>query len=66
MKAIIRLFRLARILFYYRAKREIVGTGPIRLWFDTSARCNLRCIMCPNKELPSGQKGLLSVGSIFR
>ncbi|MEI6970398.1 MAG: radical SAM/SPASM domain-containing protein [bacterium] len=61
MRAIIRLFRLARILFYYRTKRENVGIGPIRLWFDTSARCNLRCVMCPNKELPASQKGLLSL-----
>jgi radical SAM protein with 4Fe4S-binding SPASM domain len=55
----VRLWHLFRILLDYRAGRDTVGILPIRLWFDSSARCNLRCPMCPNKDMPPADKGLI-------
>lgn len=38
---------------------------PIRLWVESSSRCNLRCVMCPNKELAASDKGLMDF-DLFR
>ncbi len=33
---------------------------PTRMWVELSARCNLRCVMCPNKDMDESAKGLMS------
>ena len=38
---------------------------PVRLWVELTSCCNLACIMCPNKDLPKGQKGYMDFG-LFR
>jgi len=49
-----RLFTLYR---NYRRRDAIVPSPPLRLWVEISSRCNLRCAVCPNKDLPDEQKG---------
>ena len=49
-----RLFALYRS---YRRRDIVVPAPPLRLWVEISSRCNLRCPVCPNKDLPAKQKG---------
>jgi len=49
-----RLFALYRS---YRRRELVVAAPPLRLWVEISSRCNLRCPVCPNKDLPAGCKG---------
>ena len=49
--------RLAGLYIGYRRRRVVAAVPPLRLWVEVSSRCNLRCPACPNKDLPSGQKG---------
>ena len=53
-------WHLFHILLDYRKGREVVRTPPIRMWIETTARCNLRCVMCPNKDMPGDDKGHMS------
>jgi MoaA/NifB/PqqE/SkfB family radical SAM enzyme len=49
-----------RLLALYRSFRRrdlVVPAPPLRLWVELSSRCNLRCPVCPNKDLPSEHKG---------
>jgi radical SAM protein with 4Fe4S-binding SPASM domain len=56
---------LAKILYHYRAGKTRLGVPPIRLWIETSLVCNLRCVMCPNKEIPAADKGIMGL-DLFR
>lgn len=49
-----RLFALYRS---YRRRDTVVAAPPLRLWVEISSRCNLRCPVCPNKDLPPEGKG---------
>jgi radical SAM protein with 4Fe4S-binding SPASM domain len=49
-----RLFALYRS---YRRREAVVPAPPLRLWVEISSRCNLRCPVCPNKDLAPGKKG---------
>jgi hypothetical protein len=49
--------RLAALYRSYRRRDGIVPAPPLRLWVEISSRCNLRCVVCPNKDLPPGQRG---------
>jgi radical SAM protein with 4Fe4S-binding SPASM domain len=49
-----RLFALYRS---FRRRDIVVSPPPLRLWVEISSRCNLRCPVCPNKDLPQSQKG---------
>lgn len=51
--------RLARIFLSYKRKRARVRHLPVRLWIEPTSYCNLRCIMCPNKDLEARQKGYM-------
>ncbi len=55
------LWRMIRIFRDYRRRTEQPGSLPIRLWIETSSLCNLRCVMCPNKDYPAERKGLMSL-----
>lgn len=59
MRTTTKMWHLYRILRDYRAGREVVRPLPIRMWVEAAARCNLRCVMCPNKDMPAGEKGLM-------
>jgi organic radical activating enzyme len=49
--------RLAKLYRSYLRRDVIVPTPPLRLWLEISARCNLRCPFCPNKDLDAALKG---------
>lgn len=57
--------RLAAIFWSYKRKRTRLAYLPIRLWIEPTSICNLRCVMCPNKDLEKGQKGFMDFG-LFR
>ncbi|HPJ56239.1 MAG TPA: radical SAM/SPASM domain-containing protein [Kiritimatiellia bacterium] len=65
MNLALKAWRMARIAREYRAGRVRLDSRPIRLWFDTCSACNLRCVMCPNKDLPPAEKGMMSL-DLFR
>lgn len=54
--------RLIQVLWSYRvAQSSTVPYPPYRLWVEPTARCNLRCTYCPNKELAKRQnQGFMS------
>jgi len=60
MKAIAKTAKLARILANYKRREIALDTMPIRLWIESSLVCNLKCVMCPNKDIPGEQKGVMS------
>ncbi|MEI7616588.1 MAG: radical SAM/SPASM domain-containing protein, partial [Actinomycetota bacterium] len=37
-------------------KKEIPDYPPVKLWIETSSRCNLSCGLCLNRNLPPAQK----------
>jgi radical SAM protein with 4Fe4S-binding SPASM domain len=51
--------RLWKAYRSYRTKRTNLPYLPIRLWIEPTSVCNLRCVMCPNKDLPKDQKGFM-------
>jgi len=51
--------RLAAIFWNYKRKRTRLPYLPIRLWIEPTSICNLRCVMCPNKDLEKAQKGYM-------
>lgn len=57
--------RLGRLFIDFRRRREQVRGAPFRLWIETASCCNLRCVMCPNKELAASRKGLMTF-DLFR
>jgi pyruvate-formate lyase-activating enzyme len=61
MNLVRKSWHLFKILLDYRKGREVAATLPIRLWIESSARCNLRCTMCPNKDMHPDVKGNMSL-----
>lgn len=49
--------RLWQLYRSFRRGDAVVRFPPVRLWIELSARCNLKCVMCPNRDLPEDQKG---------
>lgn len=49
--------RLASLYLSYRRRAPLVAAPPLRLWLEISSRCNLKCAVCPNQELPEARKG---------
>ena len=61
MTSLKRMATLAKIYVSYRSRKPILNTLPIRLWIESSQRCNLACVMCPNKDIPKDEKGLMDL-----
>ena len=59
------VIHLFRIFVDYRRRAEVVRTLPIRLWIESSSICNLRCVMCPNKDMRREDLKLMSL-DLFR
>ncbi|MCE5328988.1 radical SAM protein [bacterium] len=57
MKKIKYLSRFFLIYFAYILKKQKVNYSPVKLWIETSARCNLQCRLCVNKDMPVNMKG---------
>lgn len=65
MKKIAQLRRLFGLYRSYSAKRSRNIPAPIRLWIEPTSHCNLRCVMCLNKNLAKSEKGFMDF-SIFK
>jgi len=50
---------MGRIYLAYRRRQETLHHLPLRLWIETASCCNLRCVMCPNKDVATNAKGLM-------
>jgi hypothetical protein len=60
------LSRLAQITWHYRFRKSVsVPYAPYRLWIEPTNRCNLSCVMCPNKDLPPDSLGFMDF-DLFR
>ncbi len=53
--------RLFQAFLAYRGHHVRPNYPPLRLWVEPTSICNLRCIMCPNKELKREEKGFMSM-----
>lgn len=61
MNKIKHLFNLSRIFFSYTFKRRYCHYMPLKLWIETTNRCNLKCGICFNKEIPDSKKGNMDI-----
>ena len=59
MNTIKKIVTLSKIFLGYKRKKLVLNTMPIRLWVESSLACNLKCVMCPNKEIPQPNKGIM-------
>jgi len=59
LKKIAQLRRLIGLYGSYNAKKSRNIPAPIRLWIEPTSHCNLRCIMCLNKDLAKDEKGFM-------
>ncbi|MHB1346006.1 MAG: radical SAM protein [Candidatus Humimicrobiaceae bacterium] len=50
------LIRLFNIYSAYILGKQETNYPPIKLWIEISSICNLKCRLCVNKELSSGEK----------
>jgi len=57
--------RMARIFFDYKRRSQTVHSMPLRLWVESASCCNLKCVMCPNKDFRADEKGLMRI-ELFR
>lgn len=57
MKKIKHLLNLVRVYFTYITRKRRCDYLPVRLWIETSSRCNLACRLCVNKDVPKHLKG---------
>lgn len=62
MNLLTKVATLSKILQKYKAKKITMDTLPVRLWIESSLVCNLKCMMCPNKEIPNSDKGIMDLG----
>ncbi|MBN2072579.1 MAG: radical SAM protein [Actinobacteria bacterium] len=46
----------------YIARRKICNYFPSRIWIETTNHCNLKCRLCPNKDIPPEEKGHMDMG----
>jgi radical SAM protein with 4Fe4S-binding SPASM domain len=51
--------RLWQVFLSYKRKKVRLSYLPVRLWVETTSICNLRCVMCPNKNLRKEEKGFM-------
>lgn len=65
MERLSKLMKMIRIFRDYRNRRPVVATLPIRLWVESTSICNLKCIMCPNKDMSDAEKGIMKL-ELFR
>ncbi len=57
--------RLWEIFRNYKKKTTVLPYLPIRLWIEPTSFCNLKCVMCPNKDLDRKDKGYMTF-ELFR
>ena len=47
-------------IYNYRKRETKVSSLPILLWIEPTNKCNLKCVMCPNTEIPKDMLGFMS------
>lgn len=57
--------RVWEIFRNYKKKATVLPYLPIRLWVEPTSFCNLKCVMCPNKDLDRKDKGYMTF-ELFR
>lgn len=55
-----------KILAYYRFKRETLPYLPVLYWIESTNRCNLKCRMCINAQLPDKMGSNMETETFFR
>jgi radical SAM protein with 4Fe4S-binding SPASM domain len=52
--------RLSQITWnYWIRKRTVVGYKPYRIWVEPTSKCNLACVMCPNRKFQKSELGFM-------
>jgi radical SAM protein with 4Fe4S-binding SPASM domain len=51
--------RLLGLFLSYKRKKVELKQMPVRLWIEPTNHCNLKCVMCPNKDLKKEDKGFM-------
>lgn len=51
--------RLLGLFLGYKRKKIELKQMPVRLWIEPTNHCNLKCVMCPNKDLEKKDKGFM-------
>lgn len=59
MKNIHHFANLIRIYSSYLLKKVNLSYSPIKLWIELTNHCNLKCRLCPNREIPFSKKGYM-------
>jgi radical SAM protein with 4Fe4S-binding SPASM domain len=54
--------RLLGLSLSYKRKKIEPKQMPVRLWIEPTNHCNLKCVMCPNKDLEKKDKGFMEFG----
>jgi radical SAM protein with 4Fe4S-binding SPASM domain len=54
--------RLFQVFLSYKKKKTVLPYLPLRLWIEATSYCNLKCVMCPNKDLKKEEKGYMDFG----
>lgn len=60
MKKSRKIYNLFRIYLNYIRRNKILSYKPTRLWIEPTNVCNLKCRLCPNKDIPKEQKGFMN------
>jgi MoaA/NifB/PqqE/SkfB family radical SAM enzyme len=55
------LARLTRIYWAYKTGASRVPQLPVRLWIESTSRCNLRCGYCPNQDIVKADHGFMDL-----
>jgi MoaA/NifB/PqqE/SkfB family radical SAM enzyme len=54
------LKRLLAMGSAFRGRRTVLSYFPARLWVEATSHCNLRCPLCPNRDLAPEQRGFMA------
>ena len=50
---------MLKLFLSYKRKKIELKDMPVRLWIEPTNHCNLKCEMCPNKDLKKEDKGFM-------
>ena len=54
--------KMSKIFLSYKIKKKNCNYVPSRLWIEPTNNCNLKCVMCLNKDLPKESFGYMDYG----
>jgi radical SAM protein with 4Fe4S-binding SPASM domain len=59
MKKIDVIKNLGRAIYNYKKNKLYLNNLPTVLWIEPTNKCNLKCVMCPNSEIPKNELGFM-------